>query len=73
MSLELDLSHERCPVPFIQMKLALKDLLPGNTLVIFVRDKASSKDIIRFLSKKNIEFSQVESANHSVKITITGR
>ncbi|MCH4294296.1 MULTISPECIES: sulfurtransferase TusA family protein [Shewanella] len=48
----IDLTAFRCPVPLVQVKLALKKLPAGETLEVALLDSASRRDVPAFLEKQ---------------------
>ncbi|WP_372871826.1 sulfurtransferase TusA family protein [Shewanella sp.] len=48
----IDLTAFRCPVPLVQVKLALKRLPAGEMLEVALLDSASRRDVPAFLEKQ---------------------
>ncbi|WP_417347751.1 sulfurtransferase TusA family protein [Ferrimonas sp.] len=44
----VDLSSYRCPMAFVQAKLAMKDLGRGETLELLIGDPATLRDLIPY-------------------------
>ncbi|MCL1058223.1 response regulator SirA [Shewanella sp. Choline-02u-19] len=47
----IDLTAFRCPLPLVKVKLALKQLNPGQKLRVLLSDPGSKQDVPRFLKK----------------------
>jgi TusA-related sulfurtransferase len=58
MLYEYDGTEEKCPLPLVKMRIILKKMYHGDTLMIKISDKGSIKDIPKLLTKQGYLFSQ---------------
>ncbi|GAA5219278.1 sulfurtransferase TusA family protein [Corallincola platygyrae] len=67
----LNLGGVRCPAALIEAKLALREMVPGQQLVILDADMTSISDISSFAEAKGYVVSPQQCDTDSPTITIT--
>jgi len=60
MIYEYDASKDKCPLPLVNMRLMLKELNDGDTLILRIADKGSLSDIPKYLKTQGYQYSQSE-------------
>ncbi|MCE9786973.1 MULTISPECIES: sulfurtransferase TusA family protein [Shewanella] len=51
----IDLTQSRCPEALVKAKMAMKRLLPGETLCLLLSDPGSRQDVPRFAKKQGYD------------------
>ncbi|QYK03596.1 sulfurtransferase TusA family protein [Shewanella zhangzhouensis] len=67
----IDLTAFRCPVPLVQVKLALKKLPAGETLEVALLDNGSRRDVPAFLEKRGYGVECTQDDNTCLKLLIS--
>lgn len=68
-----DGTKEKCPIPLVQTRLLLKQLTPGDTCMLMLKDTGSIKDIPKLLLKQGYSYSQTPKANGIIEICIQAK
>ncbi|MBT1445561.1 sulfurtransferase TusA family protein [Shewanella sp. JM162201] len=67
----IDLTAFRCPVPLVQVKLALKKLPVGETLEVALLDSASRRDVHAFVEKQGYQVQKVQDEPKVLRLRIS--
>ncbi|GIU54047.1 MULTISPECIES: sulfurtransferase TusA family protein [Shewanella] len=67
----IDLTAHQCPYPLVQIKLALKKMLPGETLAISISDSGSRRDVPLFFKKIGYQVQITDDNDKSMSLNIT--
>ena len=70
MLYEYDGTEEKCPLPLVKMRVILKKMHVGDTLMIKISDKGSITDIPKLLTKQGYPFSQCYLNDNKIKAPI---
>ncbi|QYJ84165.1 sulfurtransferase TusA family protein [Shewanella aegiceratis] len=67
----IDLTHYRCPLALVKLKMALKQLPCGDVLRVQLRDSGSRQDVPRFLEKANWQYVEIQNDAEILVLSIT--
>ncbi|WP_025821399.1 sulfurtransferase TusA family protein [Shewanella marina] len=67
----IDFSGQRCPIPLVQTKLALKQLEHGQSIEIVLSDSGSRRDVPAFLKKSGYHVTQIDAQPQYLRLQIT--
>ncbi|QIZ76913.1 sulfurtransferase TusA family protein [Ferrimonas lipolytica] len=68
----VDLRKLRCPMAFVQAKLAILSRQQGKPLVLLLSDRGTRTDVPRWLEKKQITFNILADHKAEMSVRITG-
>ncbi|CAM3958106.1 sulfurtransferase TusA family protein [Shewanella aquimarina] len=67
----IDLTHYRCPLALVKLKMALKQLPGGEVLRVQLKDSGSRQDVPRFLEKANWQYVEIHNDAELLELSIT--
>ncbi|ABO23708.1 sulfurtransferase TusA family protein [Shewanella loihica] len=67
----IDLTHYRCPLALVKLKMALKQLPSGDVLRVQLKDSGSRQDVPRFLEKANWQYVEIQNDAEILVLSIT--
>jgi len=70
MIFQYDASHEKCPLPLVNLRLILKKMKKEDVCVLKIRDLGSKENIPKLLAKLGYCYNQSPIDNNVVEITI---
>lgn len=71
MIFQYDASHEKCPLPLVNLRLILKKMNKDDICELKIKDLGSKKNIPILLSKLGYAYHQSPIDNNVVKITLS--
>lgn len=69
----LNLKGLRCPQPLLEIKLALRDVTPGESVVAIIDDHSSKRDVPAYLEGRNIAFQSSLDNKGELKLVIAAK
>ncbi|WP_028115660.1 sulfurtransferase TusA family protein [Ferrimonas senticii] len=67
----VDVRHLRCPMAFVQIKLALQRQTQ-RPLLLLLSDSGTRRDVPRWLDKNQISYCVVEDTDQQLQLKLTG-
>jgi tRNA 2-thiouridine synthesizing protein A len=67
----LELTAYRCPLPLVNIKLALKRMQAGEQLRVTLSDSGSRQDVPAFLKNQGHGLAELSSNEHCLELLIT--
>jgi len=67
---ELDMCGVKCPVPLLKTKMALKEMIVDQLLMVKTTEETSRKDILRYIDKSIHSLLSVETTGNVTTIKI---
>lgn len=71
MIYQYDGRRDKCPVPIVTIRVALKKLKPNDIYIVKLADRGSISDIPKYLSSKNYLFSERVIEDGALELEIT--
>jgi len=70
MIYKYDGTHEKCPVPLVNLRLILKKMQSGDLCIITIKDVGSINDIPKLLRKQGYDYDEQVIDDGSVELSI---
>ncbi|ASJ96912.1 MULTISPECIES: sulfurtransferase TusA family protein [Shewanella] len=66
----IDLTHYRCPLALVKLKMALKQLPDEGELKVSLADAGSRQDVPRYLVKAQWQFAEIQNDAQALVLSI---